>query len=378
MDKIIIIVKHILKRMIKKPITFMLLFFVPIVISIALFFVFNLDFDKTTSIAVVDLDESEISRVLIDSLEGIDGITVEKVEEEYLEYHISNKHYDVGYTIPSKFQLNLKNEKTPVVEIFSTMNENELGWISRKTDFTIESIKAALLLETTSDLDFIEILDNMNRGAVKFESEYVVDRSKEKNATVRSFGIYLLFLLMSTFVVSFKILDEKIKGTFTRIGIAQVHPKIYIIANIITNLFISMLQIAVVIIVLTFVVKTNFYANPLIIYLIIVTFSLCTISLGVLFAAVSSNMNNALALMGLTAAPTALIAGSFWSIDLVPEFMRKLAYITPQRWTLDAIELVQRNNNVIEILPNLLILIGYSSLFFLLATYKFNNEERGI
>lgn len=366
MRSIFLITKNILKRIIKHPTNILLYFLLPVVSSIALFFLVGLDSEGVVYIAFSDLDHSFVSASIREKVEASDLVIVDAMSNRADEM-IVNREVAYSITIPDGFEEDLKNDVTSEI-IVKSIDEN-MGTLQIKNSINYYVNYAKKLYTILGDTKLVK--EQMSKTPLLELSSLVLkDEYKEKSATERTFGVYLLLIMLTTFTVAFKLITSKRDGTYQRIGYAPVHPKSYILSNILANIIITAMQIAVVLLILSFGLKVNFYVNPIKIFLIILSFSLVSISVGVLIAISSKDMNNATGILGLILSPTSMIAGCLYPLDFMPEYMRRIAYIMPQRWALDAIMKVQINGTMISVLPHLTVIFGFVILFFLLSVYK--------
>ena len=69
---------------------------------------------------------------------------------------------------------------------------------------------------------------------------------------------------------------------------------------------------------------------------------------------------------------SAMLAGCFWPFELVSnKILIALGYLMPQRWIIDSINKVEINKGSISlIIPNILILLLMSLVFFVVASRK--------
>lgn len=360
-----LIVKNILMRMFKKPVGFLLHFVLPIVSAIGMFLMMGFVQDSQISIGVADMDHSEISRFYIETLESVEGFSINRLTESELNAQVMNQSIQVGITIPQGFS-NSFEDQVKAVEITTVKDSETVKWVKSQSDFYLQNMKSAIDAGLAYDYQ---------RNEYQLTSTKLSDVSKEKDALLRVFGIYLLLIMISTFTTSFKILKEKQMGTFYRIGLSPVHPRVYTFANILANLVIVAIQVAVLLLSLKLVLNISFFTSIFYLYIVLVMFAFCAISVGVLIASSVTSSNAANTSMAVILSPTCMLAGCMWPIEFMPEFLQKIAYITPQRWTLDAIDKLFYNNGFAIVLPNILILIGFTTLFFLLSVYQFKNKE---
>lgn len=58
-------------------------------------------------------------------------------------------------------------------------------------------------------------------------------------------------------------------------------------------------------------------------------------------------------------------------VEVFPETLRTLAGLTPHAWAIDAFaELVRRDGTIVDILPQLGVLLAFAATFLALATWR--------
>lgn len=372
MDRIFIITRMILKRTFTKPTSVILHLVIPVIASIGLFLLVSLNTGSQLSLGIVDLDNSSTSVDLINVLESTSGLNVHSINKDDIEDSIKFRENVYVIEIPKNFEESIIVGEEPKVDIY-TLGDMTSGWIEILVNQEIRNY-VSIAGETENIDNYKEIIKGLSINKNKLSTIYEVDDSISKEGLVQTLGTYLLLLMISTFMMTFKILEEKEKGTFARIGLTSAHPRIYILANMIAGLVVSMLQIAMVLIGLS-LLGVNFFAPVIAIYLILVAFSLCVISLSVLIAIVAKSGNAATATIGFVVSPSCMIAGCMWPIRYMPEVLQKLAYLMPQRWVLDAIIMLQKDKSIVDIMPNLLVVSAFTMFFALLSVYKLRVDD---
>lgn len=366
MSSLIYISKNILLRMLKKPTTFLLHFLLPIVAAIAMFLVMGLIEDGKIAIGINDMDQTDLSAYYIEALEGSDSFNVYPINVGELRDKTIDRSIQIGIEIPKGFSDSFYKDKPLNIHMISLENDQTTAWVSAQSDFYLQNIRSMI----SSGIDYRTYQQKYN-----LVQHALQDVSQNKRTLGSVFGVYLLLIMITTFTISFKILDEKNSGTLSRISLAPVPARVYTLANILSNLIITSLQIGILLLSLKIVMKVDFYANLFSIYFVLITFALCAIAVGVLIAASFENSKKANGIMAVILSPTCMLAGCMWPIELMPDLFQKLAYITPQRWTLDALNILFRYDLLYKALPHLLIVLGFATLFFLLAVYQFKNKE---
>lgn len=67
--------------------------------------------------------------------------------------------------------------------------------------------------------------------------------------------------------------------------------------------------------------------------------------------------------------------GSFWPLWLMPDFMKKLAMVTPHYWANDAMVLIQKGQSLLTQRTDLLALTGFLTLFFALGVFALRRSQ---
>jgi ABC-2 type transport system permease protein len=108
---------------------------------------------------------------------------------------------------------------------------------------------------------------------------------------------------------------------------------------------------------------------------VMVLFTLCVTALAFAvstFLKTEQQANSVSLLLALTMAP---LGGSWWPLDIVPEFMRVIGHLTPVAWAMDAFQtLIFEQGTLLTILPNMAILLGFTAVFFIIAVRRFRYE----
>jgi len=376
MDKLWNITKMILKRMFKKPTGILLHLIVPIVLSVGLFLLISMNTGYNIGVGYVDLDQSQTSNTIIERLEATSGIDLYEYDEMAIEDAVVRKEVVSAIIIDQGLEEALLGGDQMMVNILSLSESTNADWLRQIVSSEYNNmVKLSNAAENRTE-NYYDLLNERNQGYI-VSARAIADTSVEKDAIIQTLGIYLLFLMITTFLVAFRILDEKEIGTYARIGMSAVHPKIYTLANIFAGFIVAGVQIALVLIGLQ-MLGINFYTSAFNIFIVLMFMATCSISLAVLIAAYSKSMKEAGVTIGMIISPSCMLAGCLWPLKFVPEFMRRIAYLMPQRWALDAIIDLQRNKTFVDILPNLLIVSGFTLLFFLITVYRIKNEDKTI
>jgi ABC-2 type transport system permease protein len=109
--------------------------------------------------------------------------------------------------------------------------------------------------------------------------------------------------------------------------------------------------------------------------LLLILGSLCFIGFGIMVSArVSSQEDFMQSVMPITM-PMMFLSGVFYPIETMPWIFQKIAYILPLTYVNDALRAVMlKGSGVVDIWLDIVVLLGFTALFFYLGVSKFNRD----
>ncbi len=257
-------------------------------------------------------------------------------------------------------------------------------------DSTIKDLKSQLeevnnKKYDSENFDFTNF-ENKNIGVNVNQTYYIGQSDSEIFPTsvqqnVPGWTIFALFWIIQ--IISISIINEKQSGAFKRLLISPITSFQYFTGKIIPFFFINVLQ-AVVMFCIGIFILPLFGSPGLVIkdysslIAVTVAISFTSISLGLLLASICDNLLVAASLSVLIIILSTVFGGIMIPKFIMPKFMQNLTLIVPQGWALDAyLNIFVKNYNVIQVLPNILVLLGFSLVFFILSFFFFkkNTDE---
>ena len=373
MNDLLKITRNILYRIVKKRSSILVHIIVPAAVILGLSAFFYFGSDGIYRAAVVDLSQSKSSEYLLSEIEATKKFEVIKINEDEADTYIIEGMSSFVLVIPEDFEDNIITGEIPKVQMMSLKDSEGAAWMQNSLDFQIGNLNNAAYGADYNKDTYYQIIDNLSISELELKTEIVDDYSGDIDATHLLLGMYLMFILMSASNTAFLILEEKRKGTFARIGTAPISSRSYIMANVLSNMIILTIQLALILFLIKNVVKLNFYTNIFELFSILFSYILCCVGFGVLVASATKKQARANAILYLILTPSCMISGCFWPIEFMPDVLRKIAVITPQRWALNAISYAQKGESI---LMPLLILAAYAALLFIGAAYFVKYKEK--
>ncbi len=180
--------------------------------------------------------------------------------------------------------------------------------------------------------------------------------------------------MMSIFAATVIITDKESK-TFYRSFNAPVSMRSYMIQSILCFLLISILQIAVIYTVTVYGMGVDPGKNPLYVLLVLAVTSLSAVALGVAVSSVCKSTAQATGI-GLGIVVVMCMFGGAWGMSPTKPLIIGTAKILPFYWSSDALSKVIGNNALDTVTGDLLILLAFSAVFFLVGTWRKSDIER--
>jgi ABC-2 type transport system permease protein len=370
MDKLFIVTKTILGRIFRKPSSWLFHILLPVAISVALVSIFSSSTDTQYYMGLVDLSESESSQALIQEIEDTGKYNIIDMTEDEIEETVSDGDILFGLEIGEDFEQQILDGENPEITLITLSSTEGVIFFQSTIDYEIQNMMDLATGAEYDESTYHDMLDYLDEGAISFETESVEDVALEKVFGSQTVGLYMMVLMMSILMVAFIVLEEKEKGTYNRIKVAPVNAQTYTLANILACILVAAVQILLVISVIKYLLGVELFMSIGMMFFILMAFTLCTVSLGIMITTLTSSAENSTALMSLIISPSCMLAGCFWDFSYMPDFLQKMAYITPQRWVLDAFATAQSGGGLLEILPYLLVVLGFTVIFFLIAVFR--------
>lgn len=180
----------------------------------------------------------------------------------------------------------------------------------------------------------MQMHDRPGEGGDKTSSSPASDRSSVPRVAL---GMIVMFVMLSLFSEAAFVLDEKTWGTWGRLRTLPLSTGRLIASNILVAFIFGVLQA-----VLLFVLVTLFIAarpDPWGVLWVSLSLVVASLGLGFFLSLFVKSRTAMMVLSSLFVVGTSMLAGAFWSLDLVSPTMQMVATWMPQGWALDALGL---------------------------------------
>jgi ABC-type Na+ efflux pump permease subunit len=187
-------------------------------------------------------------------------------------------------------------------------------------------------------------------------------------------GMGSMFVMFTVFTGIALLIRERRQWTLQRLVMAPL-PRAHILAGkVLFLLILGLVQYTAVFAIAAFT-GTSLGRDPLALGLTMIAFVFCITALTLLLSTVIKTEAQASSVTLLLAMTLAPLGGAWWPLDVVPDFMRTLGYLSPVAWAMNSYRsLIFENGSLITVLPALGVLVAVGLVFFLLGVRRFSYE----
>lgn len=376
MRNAILIAVNNVRKILKKKVNYLVYVILPPALAILFTLIISSGQSSAISIGIADNDGSLSSENLIAYLQENDDYRVAIYTEENLKTAVGSKSVRAGISIPEGFGAYLREgaDKVPV-EIMSIEGVAVTGWLKGFLEQKISMMyRAGIILQNGENYD--AVIGSYPDKYVTVEGAEVLDITNKVSGTRAGFGMYTFASLFGIWAICALGFQEKIFRTYQRIMSGPVAPWQYMLGNTLACMFFALLH-AVISITALYQIFNLSAVLPLGQFIILITvFYIAVIPLGLFLVSLGRTETSVMAVNIVFLTITCMLGGCYWEVELMPEFMQKLARGTIQFWFTSGITGLMKGNGIGEISTNIIVLaccgIGFTILYVVVENSKKN------
>jgi ABC-2 type transport system permease protein len=365
--------------------------------------------EQAIVVPLVNLDPGgELTQRLVENLNRDRGIQTQEVAQAQAEDDLKNEKMGLALVIPAGFSADVASGATVALRLLSgpAASDSQVEAVR----LVVDGVAADLALQTQliaglgqmaammSDAPKEVQMFTAERIRVQAESQF--ERAKTaplvavaakwpdkltegrenfnpSSFSVASFAVMFAFLVAQTTGES--IFREKKEGTFRRVMASPMSRQALLLGKMLPNFGVALLQVAVIFGVSLVLLPLLGMEPPYITWemvpglvLITVVLALCSTSLGILIAALARTESQVGGISTAVLWIAAVAGGAFLPAFILGNFLGVVGKIVPHYWALQAYnDLMIRNKALVDILPEVGVLIGFTLVFFIVGRLKF-------
>lgn len=310
-------------------------------------------------IKVYDASNSELSECILEQIAGtglfsvcradVSGLTEEEIDENAKRDAFDDRAGMLLYLKEDFDEAILSGNWEQGIKLYDVSeDERQELFITELTDLfaRIKQVQNIVGDDVTVMLEMLTEIQNMlpEKKVVNLAGKESVELTQTQINQHTQIGYAFAFItlgfLFCGVCVAHSVIEEQNNKVFTRVMLTKLSSKDYFISKFVVAFVISLMQTIVLSICLFFIpgldVGMNIMSFILIIFLLGLIFSTLSLLLGVVLGDVMSSNYAVFAIWSISA----LLAGLYFSLDDTTKTLKTLSYLMPQRWFMDASELL--------------------------------------
>lgn len=372
----------------------LLLFLMPmIIISVAGLALGGL-FEQNIQIGVlvVDLDNDDISKGLVEFLEDIDILDVDMESNEFAARdRVKNQEYGRLIIIPLDFTKSVMMGQDTELLIITNPTEESQNTVLEKivesyanrvsTNVVVIKTASAYGIPVYTEEQILEIVDIAEQFVQPPPVEVITESTTSNLAEYSPFaqsvpGFAVMFLLFTTVHIgSISLIKEQEAGTLRRLVTAPIS-RAEIIGGKITSTFLrGFVQLTVLMYFGNVVFGLDLGSDTLALLVLIAAITLASTGLGLMVAVLVNTEDQADSVSNLLILTMSALGGSWWPLYIEPQFMQDLAHFTITAWAMEGFyDLLYFDQGLSGILKEVGMLMLMMIIFFGIAISRFKFE----
>ena len=337
------------------PLAFMLLFGA----------IFSGDDAFSYPVGIVDDDNTPLSQAFVnEALAEVPALEVSKYEDtitamEGLKFGDLKAYIVIPHGFGEQISRNWQGEEADIT-LQMTYDESDL-MISEQLISIINTI--------TRSFARIEIPITINANPIHIETE--ITYADFMGPGIIVFGILILIPTSARIMVR-----DKEKGLLARLLTTPTKPVEFISGYSLCLVVIAIAQI-IIFMVGAWSLGMAIVGSIWLAFLIFFLTSLCSIGIGMVVASLTKTENQAEPLCWLFSMPLAMLSGCWFSIEMLPSYLRSIANAFPYAHTIKSARAVFiRGVGLEAISSDLLFLVGWTAVIFIIGIFLFRRSMR--
>lgn len=356
------------------------------VMALVFIYVFGVGFDQNylPEVAIVDEDQTDVSKRYIEELMKKEGFNYEKTSlEEGLALTEEGKKIAV-VLVKKGFEEGLSTNSSEVVMYRSgeaiehyTLQANiesiAMLFTSNENYYetTLLMYKSIGINKTKEEMAYLlkDSMDNYPIVTVEVVS-YQDSSTKGYDSMKHSFIGFILFFSMFTMVFGIgSIVDEKENRVWHRQVVSPISSASILAGNMIVSFVMGLFQLGFMVIFSKLVFGIDWGGSLVALILVLGAFVLAVTCLGLFISGLVRTQQQLGAISPVIIVSTSMIGGCMWPLSIVSsKVLLFLADLTPQRWAYRGLEEVIINNGTLaDVTMPLIYLLIIAAIFFVLA-----------
>ena len=318
------------------------------------------------NIGIIDLDKTDYSTTLTNRLSL--QTNIKEVTQDQIQNELINTKVDYVVVIEKGFTARLLKGEDVAAKGYYLKDAIQSLPVQNYLDSYFSSAKRIAKASGGDELKFYEGLKISNDADLQLE--YKVLTGIERQKSYATLGIFLEIILVTMLMFAKLILTDKGNKTFYRTLTAPVSLRSYMFQNIISFLLVSVIQVTIVFMAFKGLIGIYMGDSILNMLLLFLTASVLSVSMGVAVSSISKSVLQASFTGIFITFCMSLIGGVLWEHETATDLMNTIGKFTPAYWIMDGVSKLLKEQGLLAISGDILIVLLFAMVFFFLGTWR--------
>ena len=369
MKNIINLARHNLKLFFNSPSSVMLLIAPVFATALLIMMLKGSSYSKAMGIGVV-VPKTDIGTGAFFEIMRKD-LSIEVIDEETALTKLSQKKVSGIVIIRTNDFVKAVKEGKEDIEVIGINKDPSINFITSELDKALGTVRHLSFLSGGDERKF-QLLYEAYQEELR---DIPIDNLEfEKTKSVMIFGMFVMVFLFTSIKGLQALMQEKENKISERILRAPVKRYEYILGHILGAYTVLLLQIILQGVVMSSL-KLTFGLNFLSFIGICMVLGVVGIALGLIVLALAKNSQGYFILGSFIISPLCMLSDCLFPKEFLPEFINKLALLSPIRWVMVLYKTVMAGGSFFEVLTSLFIALGLSVVLILAGIIIENSKK---
>jgi ABC-2 type transport system permease protein len=353
-----------LKEFFKSPGALVLMFVMPIVFS-SIFGGISENASKTKPTVNVVYSHSAVNDKVFKLLKKNNHFVWEKTGLADAKKNVAAEDALAAVVIPGDLSERI-NETKPVFDVILQRKSENYYALLPHLNGTASLIARSFALGGDAYPQALETL--ITNKSVSVEQQVIQKDTKQKaDVNLMFVGFAIMFMMFGLSGTASAILEERIGGTWGRLMVTPASKLQITLGYLLAYFLMGWIQFAVLMAAMRLMFGAD-WGNLVYLIPFASLVILCVVGFGLMIAGMVKTKQQASAISAVLIVSTCMLGGVYWSIDLVPDIMQKIAMGVPQSWAMAGFkEIFSGSLHAATLAKDALALAGFTILFFFIG-----------
>ncbi|MDU0201528.1 ABC transporter permease [Paenibacillus sp. MAH-36] len=337
--------------------------------------------EHRVDIAYINMDHGPLGAHLVQELSGLPDYKLkEQVSDAALKEVVTKQIVGGAFVIPEGFSETLLKGSAPQVDMYQLSVSEATVTLKITLDSILTGYQGTVDALLKQGLQEKSLQDAVEKTLIQLEKHQVKASVTDLNLYVNPnmhlvIGFMLMFMMGVINNTISVIMEDRRMRTMARTFTAPVRSVEIMLGNFIGSFFVGTLQVLVILIITRYMALYDyglpFYSQ----FVMLEFFLLASMGIASAVAGLVKNASNMGMINSLIVTPTCMLGGCFWPVSLMPDWMQKIADFVPQKWVIEAIQLMAAGQTLSQMWMHMGVLALFALILLGVGTVILRPED---